>query len=409
MSPHVEVIFNRTKLYGEVWSEPVRTVAKRYEISDVALAKTCRKLNVPLPPRGYWARSPERREVGRRALPELKAGEPEEIKRGYWRYPEHEGSEPEKPARPPLHVEADIGPPIRVPETLPEEPHRLVKRARRVLKLPSYGGHGLLGHQGRSLDIRVSPACLDRALRLMEGLLAAFEARGWRVDLTAGNYYDPRSREVIPPDGKPNSTRVRVDDEWVYLAVVERYSLVPDPAEKAPRGLRGTALDQWRKLHRPRRHPVPNGIVELRFECSPTASVIKDGKRERIEEKLGDVPQSLKTMAARAKVYRVEMEELRKRREEEEKRRAAQERREWEARRRREQREAEDSEIEQALARVVRRWRLAAHAREYILELAGLVEGRELPEATLAAVRKQLEWVKACAARLDPLDGLRHA
>jgi len=118
----------------------------------------------------------------------------------------------------------------------------------------------------------------------MEGLLAAFEARGWQLDLTEGNYYDPRSREVIAPEGKPNSTRVRVDGEWVYVSVVERYSLVPDPAEIAPRGLRGAALDQWRKLHRPKRHPVPNGSVELRFDCPPTTSVVKDGKRERMEE-----------------------------------------------------------------------------------------------------------------------------
>jgi len=128
MSPHVEVVFNRNKLYAEVWLEPVRTVAKRYEVSDVALAKTCRKLNVPLPPRGYWARSPARREAGRRALPKLKPGEPEEIKRGYWRYPKQDGPEPQRPASPPLEVEADVGPPICVPETLPDEPHRLEAR-----------------------------------------------------------------------------------------------------------------------------------------------------------------------------------------------------------------------------------------------------------------------------------------
>jgi hypothetical protein len=32
------------------------SLAKRYNISDVALGKVCRKLLVPVPPRGYWAR-----------------------------------------------------------------------------------------------------------------------------------------------------------------------------------------------------------------------------------------------------------------------------------------------------------------------------------------------------------------
>ena len=48
--------YEREKLYEEVWKEPVIVVAKRYGVSEVALAKACRKLAVPLPPRGYWAR-----------------------------------------------------------------------------------------------------------------------------------------------------------------------------------------------------------------------------------------------------------------------------------------------------------------------------------------------------------------
>ncbi len=48
--------YNRKKLYEEVWKEPVSVVAKRYGISDTALAKACRRLTVPLPPRGYWAK-----------------------------------------------------------------------------------------------------------------------------------------------------------------------------------------------------------------------------------------------------------------------------------------------------------------------------------------------------------------
>jgi len=49
-------IYEREKLYEEVWKEPVLVVATRYSVSDVALAEACRKLAVPLPPRGYWAR-----------------------------------------------------------------------------------------------------------------------------------------------------------------------------------------------------------------------------------------------------------------------------------------------------------------------------------------------------------------
>ncbi len=48
--------YNREKLYKQVWEKPVSSVAKEYGVSDTALAKTCRRLCIPLPPRGYWAK-----------------------------------------------------------------------------------------------------------------------------------------------------------------------------------------------------------------------------------------------------------------------------------------------------------------------------------------------------------------
>jgi hypothetical protein len=46
----------REQLYELVWRSPVTNVAKDMGISDVALAKRCRREEVPLPPRGYWAK-----------------------------------------------------------------------------------------------------------------------------------------------------------------------------------------------------------------------------------------------------------------------------------------------------------------------------------------------------------------
>jgi integrase len=65
------VTYNRKKLYDEVWSEPAISVAKWYGISDVALAKMCRKLSVPLPGVGYWAKVAAGQSPPRRALPKL--------------------------------------------------------------------------------------------------------------------------------------------------------------------------------------------------------------------------------------------------------------------------------------------------------------------------------------------------
>ncbi|MBZ9974211.1 MULTISPECIES: hypothetical protein [unclassified Mesorhizobium] len=48
--------FSREELFALVWERPTSEIAKELGISDVALAKLCRRLQVPKPPRGYWAK-----------------------------------------------------------------------------------------------------------------------------------------------------------------------------------------------------------------------------------------------------------------------------------------------------------------------------------------------------------------
>src|SRR5205807_9519699 len=54
MSPVLLSRYDRQTLYEEVWSSPTRDVARKYGVSDVALGKTCKRLLIPLPGRGYW-------------------------------------------------------------------------------------------------------------------------------------------------------------------------------------------------------------------------------------------------------------------------------------------------------------------------------------------------------------------
>jgi hypothetical protein len=61
--------FTRKELYDLVWSQPMKTVAASVGISDVALAKQCRKANIPVPNRGYWARKQAGKPTIQIALP----------------------------------------------------------------------------------------------------------------------------------------------------------------------------------------------------------------------------------------------------------------------------------------------------------------------------------------------------
>jgi len=46
----------REELYELVWSMPMVSASKRHGLSDNGLRRICRKLDVPTPPRGYWAK-----------------------------------------------------------------------------------------------------------------------------------------------------------------------------------------------------------------------------------------------------------------------------------------------------------------------------------------------------------------
>ncbi len=71
--------FTRKELYDLVWSQPMRTVAASVGISDVALAKQCKKANIPVPNRGYWARKQAGKLTTQIALPPRFPGAPDRI------------------------------------------------------------------------------------------------------------------------------------------------------------------------------------------------------------------------------------------------------------------------------------------------------------------------------------------
>jgi len=63
-------IYDRETLYREVWAAPVTEIAKKYKVSDVAIHKVCKSLDVPTPPLGYWAKLRAGKSVTRTPLPQ---------------------------------------------------------------------------------------------------------------------------------------------------------------------------------------------------------------------------------------------------------------------------------------------------------------------------------------------------
>ena len=46
----------REELYAMVWRTPMSRLAEEFGITGNGLAKICDRLEVPYPPRGYWAK-----------------------------------------------------------------------------------------------------------------------------------------------------------------------------------------------------------------------------------------------------------------------------------------------------------------------------------------------------------------
>lgn len=72
--------FKREALYQLVWTAPVSEIAGRLGVSDVGLAKLCRRAAIPLPARGYWARVESGQQIDVEPLPPAPAGLPELIR-----------------------------------------------------------------------------------------------------------------------------------------------------------------------------------------------------------------------------------------------------------------------------------------------------------------------------------------
>jgi hypothetical protein len=75
MNDHRKIVIKREELYERIWQTPARTLAKEYQVSDTRLTAICKKLKVPKPAPGYWAKISHGKNPRRPPLPSLAPGE----------------------------------------------------------------------------------------------------------------------------------------------------------------------------------------------------------------------------------------------------------------------------------------------------------------------------------------------
>lgn len=65
---------NREDLYRQMWQTPASRLCAQYGISGRGLKKICDRLNIPSPPRGYWARLAAGQRIKQTPLPDAAPG-----------------------------------------------------------------------------------------------------------------------------------------------------------------------------------------------------------------------------------------------------------------------------------------------------------------------------------------------
>ena len=63
--------FTRQELYDLVWSKPLSTIVKEFDISYSTIKDIYTKNNIPCPDSGYWSKLKFNKEVVKKPLPKL--------------------------------------------------------------------------------------------------------------------------------------------------------------------------------------------------------------------------------------------------------------------------------------------------------------------------------------------------
>ena len=172
--PKTTRTINRKQLYDKAWSTPMTAIAKEFGLSDVGMAKLCRRHEIPRPPRGYWAKVEHGQKPRRAKLPN-----PEQDATVKIHETEKNRLDPEIQDQVDALLE-QLGP-VPVRDNL-RGAHRLIAEMRRYLdgcKVDDYGLYRMAGDA--PLDLKVSKSELPRALRIMDALLKAAEKQRWEV------------------------------------------------------------------------------------------------------------------------------------------------------------------------------------------------------------------------------------
>jgi len=355
----------RAQLYREVWTEPARVVAKRYGISDVGLAKVCRRYGIPKPGLGYWAQH----HVGKApAPPPLPPAESAALETVFF-----QSGDQESPKRDVPEYEREKDPEwlIKVPPDLVLS-HPLVKAAaaalHRAAKRPAQSVRwaeryraNLVNAGDGCLDLAVSKPLIPRALRIMQALLSALEKRRYAVSI------NEKSETIVEVLGE--EFQIALNERQKQVKVDHRYGS-------------GNELE-------------PSGQLRLRIGPDYSSSGIADDPPRLIEDLLNRFIAGLVRRAVEAKRQRAVQQDRERR---------------WrvhdDERRVRDQARHSDELRRRRLRVLASRWVQHRRTSGFVSSVDRRILETALEGESKEAATRWVEWARENLRKTDPIDVL---
>ncbi|MCP3669456.1 MAG: hypothetical protein GY814_03265 [Gammaproteobacteria bacterium] len=351
-----EAIITREELFIKVWLTPISKLALEFGLSDVGLAKICKRMEVPRPKRGYWQKIEAGKTHQRSELPPLSS-------KGVGKVAIYPTRKMPKPSSGEIEIEH-----ISCPDNL-VNPHPLTSKTLHALKNGKIGDRNILIPRNKIyLDIRVTKDCVERACLIMDTLVKALVYHNFTIKIKKGD---------------PARTLVVVQGEEIEIGIDEKIKSVDHvltPKEKTEYG----GYIGWT----PRFDHVPTGNLTLKIRNAIYLGIRQswsDGKIQIIENCLGTFITGLHHAAYVIKEHRQECEQREKER--------AERNRQWHENQRLVN--IEKQKIEK-LSSDIESWQTAENIRRYIEEVKRAsieTDGLEI----------WVEWALGYAAKIDPI------
>ena len=324
----------RRELFDRAWSKPMTVNAAELGTTTSTLSTLARRLGLPLPRAGHWMK----KEVGKEPpTPEYPIDPALEDKLHLIAPPRKRRSCPPKrsndksiadPAQAPTpeKIEA-VSEPVDMLSSSADDivasEHKKVAGTRSALRKNRSTDRASVSGQGK-FRLLVAPASADRACGILDRLVTAAKARSWPLEDTDRGY------------------AIVADEEAIGFMIEEKLDRVPHivtPAElkeqaeydrKCALADRGIGYRPWRAPSIPENDYVPNGELVLKFDHDYDAGGLRrtysDGKRQRLEDLIPTMIDTLERWAVALKAKREERAQWKREWDEKEQRRKDRER-----------------------------------------------------------------------------------